>query len=122
MPQCLNEPDLSKVVVVVELGDTQPRHTPLAELKEKWQKEKHQKYTLHLFPFFICLHFSGGGRMFGLAATWPYDLIPGCYCSIFEKIMKTKCGMGPGIEFQACALTMLYFQLSRPNNSLMFPL
>lgn len=27
------------------------------------------EYTLHLLPFFICLHFSGEGRMFGLAAT-----------------------------------------------------
>lgn len=32
-------------------------------------EDKDATHTLHLLPFFICLHFSGGGRMFGLAAT-----------------------------------------------------
>lgn len=32
-------------------------------------EDKEAKHALHLLPFFICLHFSGGGRMFGLAAT-----------------------------------------------------
>lgn len=36
-------------------------------LKKKTYKER----SFHLFPFFISLHISGGGRMFGLAAPCP---------------------------------------------------